>query len=913
MTAAPEQAREVRTTCPYCGVGCGVLAEAADGRRGRRSRATPTIRPISAGCARRARRWRNDRPRRTAASSRDRRRAGELGRGARSRRAALLARPSPSMGRTSVAFYVSGQLLTEDYYVANKLMKGFIGSANIDTNSRLCMASSVAGHRRAFGSDTVPGTYEDLELADLVVLVGSNLAWCHPVLYQRIAAAKEARPDMKIVVIDPRRTMTADIADLHLRHRARMATSRCSSACSPISPRSGAIDQDYIAAHTNGFDEALAAAGALDHRRPSSRADRARRRSARASSIDLFAQTRKGRHRLQPGRQPVRLRHRQGQRHHQLPSGDGPHRPAGHGAVLGHRPAQRHGRARGRRACQHAGRPYGDREPGSIATACSASGTRRDRRQAGPEGRRHVPRGRRRPHQGAVDHGDQSRSSRMPDADAVRGRAARLSLRRRLRRAAATPTRRATPMCCCPPRPGARRTARSPIPSGASRGSAPFCHCPARRGPTGGSSRRWPSAWALPGAFAYDAPGRDLRRACRAVGFRKRWQPRFRYRRVRGSIDADLRGARRRSSGRQPARHGAQETRFFADGGFFTPDRKARFVPVRRRAPMRDRRRFPAHAQHRPRPRPLAHDDAHRQKRRACRSISPSPLPKSIRRTPRELGIADADLVRVSNAARRELLVRALVTRRASGRLDLRADALDRPVRRQGARRRAGRRRSPIPFRPAGIEECRRSRVRTLRRRHAYGFAVLSQQPAASMPTIGLWPRTMAAGGSNLLSQHEPRLDGLVAAQLFGMPSGDRNARLSSTPQSACDRFARFVGETARRGTVPRPRAGRRRRATGRWSSSAEHQPTSASALPCSRAARRRRRPIRGAIVCSCFSVGANQIASAVQRRLPSVEAIGAALQAGTNCGSCRAEIRGIIDASRCRPPNSGHGTPLFI
>ena len=119
-------------------------------------------------------------------------------------------------GPDSVAFYVSGQLLTEDYYVANKLMKGFIGSANIDTNSRLCMASSVAGHKRAFGSDTVPGCYEDLELADLVVLVGSNLAWCHPVLYQRIAAAKEKRPGMKVVLIDPRRTATADIADLHL-------------------------------------------------------------------------------------------------------------------------------------------------------------------------------------------------------------------------------------------------------------------------------------------------------------------------------------------------------------------------------------------------------------------------------------------------------------------------------------------------------------------------------------------------------------------------------------------------------------------------------------------------------------------------------------------------------------------------
>ena len=97
-------------------------------------------------------------------------------------------------GPDAVAFYVSGQLLTEDYYVANKLMKGFIGTANIDTNSRLCMASIVAGHKRAFGGDVVPGCYEDLELADLVVLVGSNAAWCHPVLFQRMLAAKRG-PD----------------------------------------------------------------------------------------------------------------------------------------------------------------------------------------------------------------------------------------------------------------------------------------------------------------------------------------------------------------------------------------------------------------------------------------------------------------------------------------------------------------------------------------------------------------------------------------------------------------------------------------------------------------------------------------------------------------------------------------------
>ncbi|WP_433909215.1 molybdopterin-dependent oxidoreductase [Sphingomonas yabuuchiae] len=117
-------------------------------------------------------------------------------------------------GPDSVAFYVSGQLLTEDYYVANKLMKGFIGSANIDTNSRLCMSSAVAGHTRAFGEDVVPASYDDIDAADLIVLVGSNTAWCHPIVYQRIRARCDA--GAKLVVIDPRRTETAEEADFHL-------------------------------------------------------------------------------------------------------------------------------------------------------------------------------------------------------------------------------------------------------------------------------------------------------------------------------------------------------------------------------------------------------------------------------------------------------------------------------------------------------------------------------------------------------------------------------------------------------------------------------------------------------------------------------------------------------------------------
>jgi assimilatory nitrate reductase catalytic subunit len=166
-------------------------------------------------------------------------------------------------GPDAVAFYVSGQLLTEDYYAANKLSKGFLGTANIDTNSRLCMASSVAGHKRAFGSDTVPGLYEDFELADLVVLVGSNLAWCHPVLFQRLEAAKRERRHMKIVVIDPRRTETCDIADLHLALRPGSDVALFNGLLAELDRR-GARAPRFVEQHTSGLDEALRAALASD-------------------------------------------------------------------------------------------------------------------------------------------------------------------------------------------------------------------------------------------------------------------------------------------------------------------------------------------------------------------------------------------------------------------------------------------------------------------------------------------------------------------------------------------------------------------------------------------------------------------------------------------------------------------------
>ncbi len=175
--------------------------------------------------------------------------------------AAGLARVRDARGPDALAFYVSGQLLTEDYYVANKLMKGFLGSANIDTNSRLCMASAVAGQQRAFGADAVPCSYEDLEQADLVVMVGSNAAWCHPVLFRRLQRAKEGRPELKVVTIDPRRTATSELSDLHLALAPGTDAILFNGLLNYLRA-SDRLDLEFLEMHVEGFAAALAAARA---------------------------------------------------------------------------------------------------------------------------------------------------------------------------------------------------------------------------------------------------------------------------------------------------------------------------------------------------------------------------------------------------------------------------------------------------------------------------------------------------------------------------------------------------------------------------------------------------------------------------------------------------------------------------
>ncbi|MDH5546102.1 MAG: molybdopterin-dependent oxidoreductase [Gammaproteobacteria bacterium] len=249
--------KHTKTTCPYCGVGCGIEVIDQDGAitvRGDKSHPANYGRLCSKGASLHETLDLDGRllePRLHGEPVDWGEALDFVADGFR--------RIVDEYGPDAVAFYVSGQLLTEDYYVANKLMKGFIGSANIDTNSRLCMSSSVAGHKRAFGSDTVPCSYEDLELADLIVLTGSNTAWCHPVLFQRIRQAKKDNPDLYIVVIDPRRTDTCDIADLHLAIRPGSDAVLFNGLLRFLSVQK-CVDQKFISAHTSGLDEALQAA-----------------------------------------------------------------------------------------------------------------------------------------------------------------------------------------------------------------------------------------------------------------------------------------------------------------------------------------------------------------------------------------------------------------------------------------------------------------------------------------------------------------------------------------------------------------------------------------------------------------------------------------------------------------------------
>lgn len=214
-----------KSTCSYCGVGCGVLIKKDS--RGRMKVEGDPDHPVNQGllCSKGMNlhyvvqdysdrllhprmRWNRHHPRQRVDWDT-----------ALDRAAAVFKSMIKKYGPDSVGFYVSGQCLTEEYYLVNKLAKGFIGTNNIDTNSRLCMSSAVVGYKKTFGEDSVPIAYEDIELADCFLIAGANPAWCHPILFRRLEKRKETNPDIKVVVVDPRRTQTCSIADIHLQIR----------------------------------------------------------------------------------------------------------------------------------------------------------------------------------------------------------------------------------------------------------------------------------------------------------------------------------------------------------------------------------------------------------------------------------------------------------------------------------------------------------------------------------------------------------------------------------------------------------------------------------------------------------------------------------------------------------------------
>ncbi len=245
------------TTCPYCGVGCGVVVSGDENEgwavKGDEQHPSNFGRLCSKGSALAG-----------TLGSEGRLLYPEINNNRASWDEALdkvsdeFTRIAKEHGPESIAFYLSGQLLTEDYYIANKLAKGFIGTPHVDTNSRLCMSSSVAGHKRAFGSDTVPNCYDDLEQADLIILTGSNAAWCHPILFQRIQKNRNER-GAKVINIDVRETATSKESDTSLVIKPGTDVYLFNGLLVHLAT-GGHIDNDFISQHCQGYDDAVTAA-----------------------------------------------------------------------------------------------------------------------------------------------------------------------------------------------------------------------------------------------------------------------------------------------------------------------------------------------------------------------------------------------------------------------------------------------------------------------------------------------------------------------------------------------------------------------------------------------------------------------------------------------------------------------------
>jgi assimilatory nitrate reductase catalytic subunit len=856
----------VKTTCPYCGVGCGVLATRQP--NGSVSVAGDPDHPANFGrlCSKGSALG-------ETLSLDGRLLLPEIGGERASWDEALdlvatrFSETIAEYGPQSVAIYGSGQLLTEDYYVANKLMKGFVGAANIDTNSRLCMASSVAGHKRAFGSDTVPGNYEDLEEADLIVLVGSNLGWCHPVLYQRLVAAREARPQMKVVLIDPRRTASADIADLHL----------------PVAPdgdsalfvgllghliAAGAVDAAYVANHTNGFDAARLVAEQWPLEQVADVTGLPP--EAITKFYELFAATEK-----------VVTVYSQGV--NQSAAGT----DKVNAMINCHLATGRIGRP-GMGPFSVTGQPnaMGGREVGGLANMLAAH------MDFSPEtvdrvsrfwGSDHVAT---KPGLKAVDlfaaiaRGEiravwimaTNPVVSMPDADAVRAALAACPF------VVVSDMNRATdtmalahirlPALGWGEKDGTVTNSERRI----SRQRA-FLSPPGEAKPDWWIVTQVARRMGFGHAFAYENPAQIFAEHVALSAFEND-----------GTRDFDLAGLadtdyETLAPVQWPVRPGPT-ARMFGEAEFFTPDGKARFVPVE--PPPRFAPAPGTFILNTGRVRDHWHTMTRTGKAARLSAHMAEPFVEIHPADAAAIGIRRASLVQLSNE-HGSALVRALVTDRqqrgqlfvpmhwtaqfaARGRIDALVPGKTDPVSGQPALKMAKVHAEPSPIR-------------------LYGFLVTREKPELS---ADYWAIAPAPHGwrTELGYFSEPG----DWSDLFG------NATVQSVSDGRTGRraFARIEGGRliAALYLSPDPVLVSRQWAVGLLGESGLTASVVLAGRPGSD------RPDGGAIVCSCNSVGINTIADAITRHgCATVEAVGAHTRAGTNCGSCRAEIRGIIEA----------------
>ncbi|MEW5420316.1 molybdopterin-dependent oxidoreductase [Amorphus sp. 3PC139-8] len=872
----------VRTTCAYCGVGCGVLATPrADG--GVEISGDPTH-PANFGrlCSKgMALDETVGLEGRLLHPHVDGRRTGWEA--ALDRVASGFSEAIVEDGPDSVAFYVSGQLLTEDYYVANKLMKGFIGSANIDTNSRLCMASAVAGHRRAFGADIVPGTYQDVETADLVVLVGSNLAWCHPVLYQRLMAARE-KTGAQLVIVDPRRTATAVEADLHLAIAPGSDVALFNGLLTHLS-EAGAIDTAFVGAHASGLGDALAAAyGDIANVARATGLGPIELRtfyalfSATNKVVTVFSQ---GVNQSSAGTDKVNailnchlLTGRIGKR------GMGPFSVTGQPNAMG-------GREVGGLSNQLAAHM----ELENVADRDRVSrfwGSGRIADHAGPK---------------AVELFRAVRDGRikalwimatnpvvsMPEADLVR-----------------------EALEACPfvvvsdvlPDTDTAAYADILLPAAGwgekdgtvtnsermiSRQRA-FLDLPGEVRPDWWIVTEVARRMGFAAAFPYATAGEIFAEHAALSGFENEGTRAFD---IGGLSGLDAAGYHELGPVRWPVRRDAtRRVRFGSDGHFFTPDGRARFVPTPA-ASSTDDPDYPL-VLNTGRVRDQWHTMTRTGRSPRLSSHIAEPYVEIHPDDAATAAIAPASLVRVESLEGR-IVVRALVTeaqrpgtvfvpmhwngRTASAaRVDSLVTATTDPVSGQPALKSARVRVGPFPVR-------------------WYGFAVTRGRP--KLGACDYWAVARARGGyrAELAGSADPESWRGLLASLLGLPLADDEVLAVQDARSGHHRLAAFSGDrlVGALFVAPEPVSVSRSFVAGALSETFESPQERLGVL----AGRPRGEvPDSGAIVCSCFDVGINQIDALVRSgAATSVEAVGTALKAGTNCGSCRAEIRRIIHA----------------